>query len=94
MRDYYLVDAFTNEQFKEACRGGIREKKGENYELEIGHNCYASPEIVALCIFIDEITEFLSKTDSAVGQLIYKSYKGKVAEIRDDMGDGGDENSQ
>ena len=60
------------------CRGGVGAGAvydGEEYALEIGQNCNAELPMVALCSHIDEILEFLNKSESSLAYLILKSMK-------------------
>ena len=68
MRGYYL-----KRESESGCRGGVG-SDNTDYELEIGSNCNASPEMLALCVMADEITEFLKGSDSHIARLIYAEY--------------------
>lgn len=56
------------------CRGGVG-SNFEDYALEIGKNCYADPEMLALCTVMDEIKEFLETSPSYIGRMILQQWK-------------------
>jgi hypothetical protein len=68
MRRYYL----KRESYS-GCRGGVGDHEG-GYELEIGSDLRASPEMVALCVMSDEIIEYMKNNNSHIGRLIYTEY--------------------
>lgn len=73
MRSAYLRPVGTNPK---GSRGGIGTDTDDgNYELEIGSSQYASPDMVALCVHIDEIFEYLiAKSDeSPIARLLLHS---------------------
>lgn len=73
MRGCYIR---TMDSEKSGCRGGVGSGDGsEEYALEIGQNCNAAVPMVALCSHIDEILEFLNKSESSLAYLILKSMK-------------------
>ena len=82
MRHYYLNPAHD----KGACRGGVANNWSDSldYELEINGRCNASAELIALCVFHDEIIEHLEKS-TTVGNLILNNYKNLVKKINDDL---------
>ena len=61
------------------CRGGVGSgydgSGSAEYDLEIGQNCNAELSMLALCSHIDEILEFLNKSESSLAYLILKSMK-------------------
>jgi hypothetical protein len=68
----------TRDSEQSGCRGGIGsgyDGVGQEYALEIGQNCNAELPMVALCSHIDEIMEFLNKSESSLAYLILKSMK-------------------
>ena len=68
MRYAYLIRS----NGERGSRGGVTSgySGGNEYELEIGQNQNASPELLALCVHADEIMEFLEKCDSPIGGMI------------------------
>ena len=82
MRGYYLHPRYDKNH---GCRGGVGHSHddgfGEDYELEIGNNANASPEMIAMCIMQDEILEFLALSPGVLGDVLTTMYRQKVAEI-------------
>ena len=77
MRGCYIR---TGNPEQSGCRGGVGAEyydgsSGAEYGLEIGQNCNAELPMVALCSHIDEILEFLNKSESSLAYLILKSIK-------------------
>jgi len=70
MRHAYL----TNSDGIGGSRGGVS-GDGEDYELEIGQNQHASAEMLALCVYIDEVMEFLESCKSPIGYMLYRGIK-------------------
>ena len=64
-------------------RGGVSCIDGD-WELEIGENQYASVEMLALCAYIDEITEFFdSCTSSPIARMIYQGIKAEQKRLEE-----------
>ena len=88
MRGYYLNSTSTS-----GCRGGVgysykSDYGGEEYELEIGHQCNASPQMIAMCCLHDEFLEILRFKDSSCGALsgmVLSKYHKLVNEIEDNL---------
>ena len=85
MRGYYLNSIYTNS----GCRGGVGSGQhtydGE-YELEIGQQCNASPQMIAMCCLHDEFLEILRFKDSsceALSEMVLHKYHDLVAEIEE-----------
>ena len=82
MRDYYLHPRYDQDH---GMRGGVGDGRlvcsTDDYELEIGNNANASPEMIAICCLHDELLEFLEVTPSALGDVLLTMYHQKVAEI-------------
>ena len=82
MRNYYLHPRHDRDH---GMRGGVGHgyETGfdHEYELEIGNNANASPEMIAICCLHDELLEFLAVTPSALGEVLLTMYSQKVAEI-------------
>jgi len=55
-------------------RGGVS-GDGDNYELEIGERQNASTEMISLCVYIDEVMEFLECSNSSIGSMILRGIK-------------------
>ena len=65
-------------------RGGVTHRHyGDEYELEIGQNQNASSELLALCVYSDEIMEFLEKCNSPIGGMILSGIKKETKELKD-----------
>ena len=66
-------------------RGGVGTRDGfgstDDYELEIGNNANASPEMIAICCLHDELLEFLAVTPSALGEVLLAMYHKEVEKI-------------
>ena len=63
-------------------RGGVGSAgDSPDYELEIGQSQNASCEMLAHCSLIDEIHEFLRKTDSPLARLILAQYRDEVQRL-------------
>ena len=88
MRAYYLNSTSTS-----GSRGGVgysykSDYGGEEYELEIGHQCNASPQMIAMCVLHDEFLEILRFKDSSCGALsgmVLDKYHKLVNEIEDNL---------
>ena len=70
MRSHYFK---TKNDDNGGCRGGIRSNDGEEYEVEIGSQCYCSGEMMALMIHYDEIMEYLELSNSPLAKMILLS---------------------
>jgi len=63
-------------------RGGVGSgDPSGDYELEIGVDSHASPELMALCQIHDEIIEYLDLSRAPLAKLILQEYR----ECRDDL---------
>ena len=75
MRGYYLKSGMGIES---GCRGGVGHGYdtgfSNEYELEIGHQCNASADLIALCILHDEIIELLAIKDSPLHDMVLSKY--------------------
>ena len=82
MRGYYLHTRHDNDH---GMRGGVGHGYdtgfSNEYELEIGNNANASPELIALCCLHDEILEFLAVTPSLLGDALLAMYHKEVEKI-------------
>jgi len=83
MRTYYLHPRYDRDH---GMRGGVNYEDvvgtlSDEYELEIGNNANASPELIALCCLHDEILEFLEVTPSMLGDVLLDMYHQKIVEI-------------
>ena len=86
MRNYYLKPSTRD---LPACRGGVSSvtHSEDEYELEIGQNCNASPEMIAFCVLIDEITEHLNTNSSHISKLLYQQWRQTTARIKQSLED-------
>lgn len=84
MRYAYLKRHTPNEG---GSRGGVTSgySGGNEYELEIGQNQNASPELLSLCVHADEIMEFLEKCDSPIGGMILSGIKKQIKELKEGL---------
>lgn len=89
MRYAYLMNSNGNGERTGGSRGGVtsRHDYGE-YELEIGQNQNASPELLSLCVHADEIMEFLDNCDSPIGIMILNGIKKETKELDQKLRDG------
>ena len=82
MRSYYLHPRYDRDH---GMRGGVGlghdYGHGDDYELEIGNNANASPELIALCCLHDEILEYLEVSPSVLSEVLMTMYYQKVEEI-------------
>ena len=83
MRTYYLHPRYDRDH---GMRGGVNYEDvvgtlSDEYELEIGNNANASPELIALCCLHDEILEFLAVTPSLLGDALLEMYHKEVEKI-------------
>ena len=83
MRTYYLHSRYDKDH---GCRGGVAISDvvgimSDEYELEIGNNANASPEMIALCCMHDEIIEFLELSPTVLSEALLDMYNDKMAEI-------------
>ena len=74
MRPYYLR---SGRHIDSGCRGGIGNAHFDSpdYELEIGNQCNASFEMLAVCIMIDEIKELIENPKPMFASLIERRLK-------------------
>jgi len=79
MRHVYLRRGLDVESGQ---RGGVAEAEGEDYELEIGCNSNASPDMLSLCAHYDEIVEFLVRAESPLAMMLCKSIDAERARLR------------
>ena len=63
-------------------RGGVSCIDGD-WELEIGENQYVSVEMLALCVYIDEVTEFLESCTSPIAHMIYRGIKAEQKRLEE-----------
>ena len=63
-------------------RGGVSSNYGDGeYELEVGQYQNASCEMLALCVYHDEIMEFLDNCNSPIGRMILNGIKKETKEL-------------
>ena len=72
MRHSYLS---SSDNVYGGSRGGVGGGYDDEYELEVGQNQKASPEMIALCVYTDEIMEFLESVKSPIGSMILRGIK-------------------
>lgn len=81
MREVYLRE--KTQGHDSSRRGGVSSSScgpmgiTEN-EIEIGNDCNASIEMLALCALIDEIVEYLKLSDSSLAKLILHKYLSEI----------------
>ena len=90
MRGYYLNSGYDQTNGCKGCVGYNYSDPfgGEEYELEIGHQCNASPQMIAMCCLHDEFLEILRFKDSSCGALsgmVLSKYHKLVNEIEDNL---------
>ena len=82
MRTSYLR---TSGSTIRGCRGGIGAELESGsiaeYALEIGSTCNAALSMLALCVHIDEVLEFLASSESSLASLILQSIKEKEKDL-------------
>jgi len=57
------VDDEEYGEYEPKCRGGVADEDGEFYAMEIGENCNAHWDLMAVCILHDEILELIESID-------------------------------
>ena len=80
MRHAYLKNMDSNNTG--GSRGGVSCINGD-WELEIGENQYASVEMLALCAYIDEVTELLESSTSPIAHMIYQGIKAEQKRLEE-----------
>lgn len=87
MRYAYLMK--SDGEHVSGSRGGVTSGHSDGeYELEIGQNQNASPELLALCVHADEIMEFLENCNSPIGRMILNEIKKETKELDQKLRDG------
>lgn len=79
MRGYYLYPSDDSRRGL-GSRGGVGSKDCD-YDLEIGQLQTCSFDMMALCVHIDEILEFLNLSDSPISKMILESYRMTIHDI-------------
>ena len=64
------------------CRGAVNSADGNDYELEVGCDLRASPEMIAHCVMYDEIHHFLALSNSPLSSLILRQYEEVLKNLR------------
>jgi len=84
MRGAYLKP--TDPNSNAGCRGGVGSSEGD-YELEIGQGKHASPEMIALCVHIDEILEYLDSkcSSSPMARMILVSIEKETKKLQESI---------
>jgi len=77
MRGWYLR---SSDEVMGGCRGGVG-SKNDDYDLEIGQSCNADPDMIALCVLVDEVLTYLKKSDCPIAQLLYDKHRQVSASI-------------
>lgn len=65
------------------CRGGVGSGDGD-WELEVGSQCQASPEMMALCTLIDEVRELLENNAGHLGKMVLRKWLDEAKRLRDE----------
>jgi hypothetical protein len=80
MRGYYIRASLVTES---GCRGGVGYDvvHDPDYELEIGHNCNASFEMIAHAVMFDEIQELIDNPSPLFANLI----RMKLEDVKKDL---------
>lgn len=82
MRRAYIRTRELNDGFR-GQRGGVGSGyHGDDYELEVGMESHASPEMLALCQLYDEILEYLDLSQSPLAKLLLQQHRECVAELK------------
>ena len=80
MRYAYLMK--SDKEHGGGSRGGVSSNYGDGeYELEVGQYQNASCEMLALCVYHDEIMEFLDNCNSPIGIMILNGIKKETKEL-------------
>lgn len=84
MRGAYLKPCGSDRH--SGSRGGVGSgDNGTDYELEIGQSQNASCDMLAHCVLIDEIHEFLRKTDTPLARMILQQHRQVVKGLEDGL---------
>tara|TARA_R110002051_G_scaffold129838_1_gene203545 strand:+ start:1027 stop:1293 length:267 start_codon:yes stop_codon:yes gene_type:complete len=87
MRHAYLTNPGAGCNDIGGSRGGVGGVGGDgyetDYELEIGQNQHASAEMLSLCVYIDEVMEFLESCKSPIGYMVYRGIKAEQKRLQD-----------
>jgi hypothetical protein len=79
MRNAYLMKSDPD---IDICRGGVGYPDCDEYELEIGHNKNCSAKMLALCVMMDEIEEFLLTNESKIGKMILRQWHNETDRLQ------------
>ena len=63
------------------CRGGIKSKDRDEYEVEIGSTLHCSDKMISLIVHYDEIMEVLEKSESLICKLLLSSIERERVDI-------------
>lgn len=82
MRRAYIRSKQLNDGFR-GQRGGVgSDCHGDDYELEVGIESHASPEMLALCQLYDEIMEYLELSRAPLAKLLLQEHRECVADLK------------
>ena len=85
MRGYYLRKSDSSQ--RGGSRGGVgSDNEYGDYDLEIGNSQNADHEMVALCVMIDEVREFLKLSSSPLAGLILHKWEEVTKNLKEQSG--------
>lgn len=79
MRSTYLRSGSPDN--RGGSRGGVGSGNHDDYDLEIGNNQNADPEMLALCAMVDEMREYLNLVQSPIAKVLLHQWKQLTAEL-------------
>lgn len=68
-------------------RGGVGSGHGDDYELEVGQSQNASPRMLALCVLVDEVEEFLRLSKSPLSAMILHQWDVETCRLEKTLAD-------
>jgi len=79
VREYFIRPMSSPDS---GCRGGVKNKDHDGYEVEIGPTLHCSDKMLSLMIHYGEIMEVLEKSDSLVCKLLLRSIERERGDIK------------